>query len=288
MIDIEKLTQEYPEIVIVEKKKINGVNYRYVLQFINKPNIIMIDKESILYSGLNTDFTQLLNHGDYNNTKLYKLITDIIGKLADHTTVINDAVIFIKQGINILYKDSVILKPYTHHELLAKLEIPAENQELIKHLADSYTIITDLLSYIRRKDNPDSMPSTDIRIASFNKEAIKSLSDDIEDFNNKQKIETEHKNIAIRTRLLRRLGLKAVTNVNNYNKEPYRRTTGYHHHHNLLCRAGQSSYIYNETAYFKQLANLGIQFKDGNFYYLKDVELIPYDEYVFDVADYLE
>lgn len=282
---VDNLTNEFPETVITEKKKINGVSYRYIIQFINKPNVIMIDKSLILYSGLNSNLNELLNHGEYNDDKFKKLITGIVGKLVDEKTIINETCSFIKQGIDVLYKDSSILKPYNQSELLAALT-SNNNQKLAEHLIKSYSIITDLLSYIRRKENDNIAKHMDI--TNFDKLTIDSHSDDIEEINNKKKKEGQDQKALKYTKMIHRLGLRSIDKDSPANNNTIRRTEGYDHHGLLLDKCNQLRHRYSQSVYNKYLENLNIQVKIGNLYYLKDVEMIPVNEFVFDAADYVD
>lgn len=283
MLDINKLAEEFPEVIIAEKKKLNGVNYRYIIQFINKPNVIMIDKSSTLYSGLVDDLTKLLNHGEYSDSKFKKLFSDIVDKLADEKTIINNASSFIKQGLDVLYKDNTILKPYNDDEIKAKLLAPTENEQLVQHLANSYTMITDLISYIRRNETKTSILN-DVQTVNFDKNTINANIDYINEVNDKRTQEFEDAKKKAEEAFFKRMCLKYKPGT----RELIRRGYAYQHHVALLTKHNLKNYIYTESAYFRILDSRGFQIKHNGIYHLKDVELIPEAEYQFDIGNYLD
>lgn len=310
MIDTVKLAEEYPEIIITEKRKVGGNNYRYIFQFINKPNIVMITKEGGLYSCTNKDtITSALNHGAYSDDKIKKLLSSIVNKITDESTAVSNACAFIKQGIDVLYKDSLLLTPYSDAELLEKLAAPTDNQKLVTHLAQSYTMIVDLISYIKRKETKGGLLDAGLSTVNFEQDA--NIAANIANQNankpanqaNEQPVDNQpvdkqpiddqpvieqpvvdDRRTAYYKRLLCRLGLRPRKGVKNEVK----RTDAFRHHLNLLVIAQKIGYAYSQNMYYKQLDHLAIQGKYGNNYYLCDTELIPAGEYVFNEDDYLD
>lgn len=279
MIDIAKLAKEFPEIVFTEKRKVGGVNYRYIFQFINKPNIILIDKELTLYSCSNNDSLDgVLNHGKYTDDSFKKLLGSIINKLTDEDIAVKDACEFIKQGRDVLYKDSLLLKQFSEVEIRDKLALPNDNQKLISHLAQSYTMITSLISYIKRKEVKDSILNEDIQVVNLTKDTIKSDSENIEHYNDKKIQELEERRNAIYTKQLYRLCIKP--NPNAFVRTT-KRSDAYNHYRYLLNNNNALGIAMSQASFYKQLEKLNIQEKHSNIYYLKNTELIPATEYQF-------